>query len=64
MTGSDVRAIFSCFFPERLGFLIPILSSLVNWPLFLVMRLTSQERKSLSVILLILILAMIGFWVF
>ena len=28
------------------------------------MRLTSQERKSLSVILLILILAILGVWLF
>ncbi len=28
------------------------------------MRLTRQERKSLSVILLILILAMLGLWLF
>jgi hypothetical protein len=28
------------------------------------MRLTSQERKSLSVILLILILAILGLWLF
>jgi hypothetical protein len=28
------------------------------------MRLTSQERKGLSVILLILIMAMIGLWLF
>ena len=28
------------------------------------MRLTKQERKSLSVILMILILAMLGLWLF
>jgi hypothetical protein len=28
------------------------------------MRLTSQERKSLSVILLILIMAILGLWLF